>query len=59
MNLYRSAASALLRPGLERRVIEIAGYLSEYGQLAHKMGLSFLLDTAANDRHDLEIDVVE
>jgi hypothetical protein len=49
MNLYRTAASALLRSGLERRVIEIAGYLSEYGQLAHKMGISFLLETAAND----------
>lgn len=49
MNLYRMTATALLRSGLEPRVIEIAGYLGEYGQLAHKMGLSFLLETAATD----------
>jgi hypothetical protein len=49
LNLYRTAASALLRPGLERRVIEIAGYLCEYGQIAHKNGITFLLDSTAND----------
>ena len=49
LNLYRMTASALLRKGLDDRVIEIAGYLGEYGQLAHKMGISFLLETAAHD----------
>jgi hypothetical protein len=53
MNLYRGAASELLRKGLNRRVIEIAGYLSEYGQLAHKTGISFLLETAASDMAEL------
>ena len=36
-----------------RRVIEIAGYLSEYGQRAHQQGLSFLLETAASDMAQL------
>jgi hypothetical protein len=49
MHLYRMVASALLRQGLERRVLEIAGYLSEYGQWAYKIGISFLLETAAGD----------
>jgi hypothetical protein len=49
MHLYRMAASELLRKGNERRVIEIAGYISEYGQWAHKLGISFLLETAAGD----------
>jgi hypothetical protein len=53
MNLYRMAAVALLRQGLERRVLEIAGYLEEYGRLAHKTGLSFLLETAAHDMAQL------
>lgn len=49
MNQYRQVAEHLLQSGRVAQGLEIAGYLREYGQLAHKMNLSFLLEAAAYD----------
>jgi hypothetical protein len=49
MNQYRLIAEHLLRDGQPEIAVKIAGYLREYGQLAHGMQLSFLLETAAYD----------
>jgi len=49
MNQYRIIAERLLQKGKVDEVLDVARYLREYGQLAHTMGLSFLLETAAYD----------
>jgi hypothetical protein len=49
MNQYRIVGDALLSNGQRGAAIEVAGYLREYGQLAHKSGLSFLLESASYD----------
>lgn len=49
MNQYRLLAERLLRMDLPDESVRVARYLGEYGQIAHKMGLSFLLETAAYD----------
>jgi hypothetical protein len=49
MNQYRMLAEDLLKRGDDDRVLEITGYFREYGQLAHRTGLSFLLEAAAHD----------
>ncbi len=49
MDRYREVAEHLLEQGQGERAFEIAGFFSEYGQLAHLNGISFLLDAAAYD----------
>jgi hypothetical protein len=49
MDQYRLIGERMLREGDPELTVRIAGFLREYGQLAHKMGLSFLLETAAYD----------
>ncbi len=49
MNQYRILAESLVKQGLDEPVREIAGHLKFYGNLGHKKGLSFLLQTAAGD----------
>jgi hypothetical protein len=49
MDRYREVAEHLLSHGQGDRAYEIAGYFSEYGQLGHLSGISFLLDAAAYD----------
>ena len=47
MNQYRLVAEHLLEAGQTGTAVRIAGYLCEYGRLAHEAGLSFLLETTA------------
>ena len=61
MNQYRILAEHLLAHGKRNAVLEIAGHFREYGQIAHKNGISFLLEAASYDvvqliEHALEID---
>ena len=49
MNQYRIIGERLLQEGQADEAVAISRYLREYGQLAHNMGLSFLLETAAYD----------
>jgi hypothetical protein len=49
MNQYRLIAERMLRDGEPDVAVKIAVYLRDYGQLAHNMQLSFLLETAAYD----------
>ena len=49
MDRYREVAEHLLEQGQDERAFEIAGFFSEYGQLGHLNGISFLLDAAAYD----------
>src|SRR4030095_14347687 len=49
MNQYRLLAEDLVRAKQPTAVAEIARHFSLYGQLAHKMGQSFLLEVAAYD----------
>jgi hypothetical protein len=49
MNQYRLIGEHLLQQDSQAAVVAVAGYLREYGQVAHKGGLSFLLETAAHD----------
>jgi hypothetical protein len=53
LHLYRQVASARLEVSGDCRAIDIAAFLGEYGRLAHKAGLSFLLETAAHDLVEL------
>ena len=45
----RVLAEALLERGDEPRLLAVAGYFGEYGAVAHRLGLSFLLEAAAHD----------
>ena len=61
MNQYRILAEHLLVHGNASAVLEIAGHFREYGQIAHKNGISFLLEAASYDvvqliEHAIEID---
>lgn len=61
MDRYREVAEHLLEQGQGERAFEIAGFFSEYGQLGHLNGMSFLLDAAAYDvvrliEHALELE---
>jgi hypothetical protein len=49
MDQYRDVAEHQLLGEQYDLVLEIAGYFKEYGQVAHRRGLSFLLDAAAYD----------
>lgn len=49
MDRYREVAEHLLDQGQDDKAFEIAGFFSEYGQLGHLNGISFLLDAAAYD----------
>jgi hypothetical protein len=49
MDQYRMLAEVLMTRGLVAPVREIADYFRFFGQLAHKAGHSFLLETAASD----------
>jgi hypothetical protein len=49
MNQYRMVADHLIDVGQNDAALEIAGYFHDYGQQAHLMGTSFLLETAAHD----------
>jgi predicted membrane protein DUF2254 len=49
MNQYRGVAEVLLSAGNTDRAKEISSFLGSYGQLAHKAGISFLLEAAAYD----------
>ncbi|MDH3643454.1 MAG: DUF2254 domain-containing protein [Gammaproteobacteria bacterium] len=49
MNQYRMVADHLIDTDQNDAALEIAGYFHDYGQLAHGMGTSFLLETAAHD----------
>jgi hypothetical protein len=49
MDQYRNVAEVLIGSGQHDLVVEIAGYLREYGQVAHTRGLSFLLEAASDD----------
>lgn len=49
MNQYRLLAEHQIESNRPKLAVEIAGYFREYGQLAHKMGISFLLEAAAYD----------
>jgi hypothetical protein len=46
---YRDVAEDLLRREERDLVLQIAGYFRHYGQIAHRAGLSFLLDVAGQD----------
>ncbi|MEZ5557477.1 MAG: DUF2254 family protein [Pseudomonadales bacterium] len=59
MNQYRLIGECLLRTRNTAGAIQVAGYLREYGQLAHNLGLSFLLETAAYDVMQLVEDALE
>jgi hypothetical protein len=61
MNQYRLIAERMLRDGEPDVAVKIAVYLRDYGQIAHNMQLSFLLETAAYEimqmiEHALEHD---
>jgi hypothetical protein len=47
MNQFRLIGEWLLRERQDARAVEIADYLRDYGQFAHNMGASFLLESAA------------
>lgn len=47
MNQYRVIGEFLLVSGHVQKAVEIADYLRDYGQVAHHMGASFLLESAA------------
>ena len=49
MNQYRIIGEGMLAAGRPESAVQVAGYLREYGQIAHKAGLSFLLEAAAFD----------
>jgi succinate dehydrogenase hydrophobic anchor subunit len=49
MNQYWGMSEALMREGADASVLEIAAHFKYYGQMAHKRGQSFLLETAAGD----------
>jgi len=49
MNQYRVVGESLLNGGQRDQAIELARYLREYGQVAHRLGMSFLLEAAAYD----------
>ncbi|MBX2797313.1 MAG: DUF2254 domain-containing protein [Myxococcales bacterium] len=49
LNEYRLLAEALLNAGETDEVLEVAGYITFYGQLAFQRHLPFLLETAAFD----------
>ena len=49
MNQYWLMTEALMREGADGSVLEIAAHFKYYGQMAHKRGQSFLLETAAGD----------
>lgn len=49
LNQYRLIGESLLTTPQEDKALEVANYLREYGQLAHKMGFPFLLDAVAYD----------
>jgi hypothetical protein len=50
MNQYWLMSEALMREGAaDAPVLEIAAHFKYYGQMAHKRGQSFLLETAAGD----------
>jgi hypothetical protein len=49
MDQYRDVAEHYLERDSGALALEIAGYFKQYGQTAHQLGLSFLLDTAAYD----------
>ena len=49
LNQYRLVAEDLVRRGASEPVSEIARHFRFYGQLAHKLGQSFLLEVAAHD----------
>ncbi len=49
MDQYRDVAEHYLAPQGGSLTLEIAGYFKLYGQTAHQIGLSFLLDAAAYD----------
>jgi hypothetical protein len=53
MNQYRLIGEHFLRAGYPDTAVAVAGYLREYGQIAHKAGISFLLESAAHDVMDL------
>jgi hypothetical protein len=47
MNQFRLIGEWLLEEQQDARAVEIADYLRDYGQFAHNMGASFLLESAA------------
>jgi hypothetical protein len=47
MNQFRLIGEWLLEERRDTRAVEIADYLRDYGQFAHNMGASFLLESAA------------
>jgi hypothetical protein len=49
MNQYRALAEELIHARRSDDAVEIARHFRYYGQLAHKMGQSFLLEVAAYD----------
>ena len=49
MNQYRGVAEKLLETNNLQGAKEVAAFLGQYGQLAHKAGISFLLEAAAYD----------
>ncbi len=53
MHLYRQIAGHQLGLRQSMTSVEIATYLADYGRLAQKMGLTFLLETAAHDLVEL------
>jgi sugar phosphate isomerase/epimerase len=61
MNHYCVVGESLLNGGQRDQAIELARYLREYGQVAHRLGMSFLLEAAAYDimqllEHALDVD---
>ena len=47
MNQYRVIGESLLDAENLQKAVEVADYLRDYGQVAHQMGASFLLESAA------------
>jgi len=53
MHLYCQIAADQLAKNQVKICIEIATYIAEYGRIAQKLGLTFLLETAAHDLVEL------
>lgn len=59
MNQYRIVGENMLHQGRPADTVKVADYLKEYGQLANRMGMPFLLETAAYDVMQLVEDAVD
>ncbi len=59
MNQYRIVGEQMLSQGRQSDALKVAEYLKEYGHLANRLGIPFLLETAAYDVMQLVEQAVE